>query len=263
MGKNIFLYATTTPSSLSSGKYPVGSPRTKLLSVSPNPSYQNKEYQKLLSQTMDRITTAKPTKNSLRIGGFPHVTSRLRYPQSNGFIERQVQTVKHTLDKAQKCGKDPTMVMLCLRSTPIDSQVPSPTELLFQCKLKSNLPIRIKNQMPDRDHVTQKLIERQENMKYYHDRNAHDLSPLATGQHVSIQDHSTKKWIPGTVKYRRPDPGPTLCRQNLVEISGATDVTFAHQHEANGMTSPQFQDARNPLLKLYPVLLLPLQEVQQ
>ena len=60
--------------------------------------------------------------------GFQHITWSPRYPQSNGFIERQVQAVKHTLDKAKKSGLD--MLLLCLRSTPVDSQLPSPAELL-------------------------------------------------------------------------------------------------------------------------------------
>ena len=81
--------------------------------------------------------------------GFQHMTSSPRYPKSNGFIERQVETVKHTLEKARKSGKDPHMSMLCLRSTPIDSQLPSPAELLYQRKLQSNLPIRIGNQVPN------------------------------------------------------------------------------------------------------------------
>ena len=138
--------------------------------------------------------------------GFQHITSSPRYPKSNGFIERQVQTVKNTLTKAEKSGKDLSMAMLCLRSTPIDSQLPSPAELLYQRKLKSNLPLRIKNQMPNRDQISQRLIERQQSMKYYHDRNAHDLSPLATGQHVRTQDQRTKKWFPGIVSYKRPEP---------------------------------------------------------
>ena len=138
--------------------------------------------------------------------GFQHITSSPRYPQSNGFIERQVQTVKNTLDKAVKSGQDPHMSMLCLRSTPIDSQLPSPAELLYQRKLQANLPIRVENQIPDRDRIAQHLMERQQSMKYYYDRNAHDISPLTTGQPVRIQDQATKKWLPGTVICTRPEP---------------------------------------------------------
>lgn len=60
--------------------------------------------------------------------GFQHITSSPRYPQSNVFIACQVQTVKSTLDKAVKSGEDPHLPMLCLRSTSIDSQLPSPAE---------------------------------------------------------------------------------------------------------------------------------------
>ena len=135
---------------------------------------------------------------------FKHITSSPRYPQSNGFIERQVQTVKNTLDKAKKSGQDPHMSMLCLRSTPLDSQLPSPVELLYQRKLQANLPIRAGNQIPDRDNITQRLTERQQLMKHYYDKKAHDLSPLATGQPVHIQDQATKKWFPGTVNCTKP-----------------------------------------------------------
>lgn len=86
--------------------------------------------------------------------GFQHITSSPRYPQSNGFIGRQVQTVKHTLDKAKKSGQDPHMSLPCLRSTPVDSQLPSPAELLYQRKLQSNLPIRVGNQYLTRTRLT-------------------------------------------------------------------------------------------------------------
>ena len=77
--------------------------------------------------------------------GFPAHNVQPRYPESNGFIERQLQTVKNTLEKAEKSGKNLIMAMLCLRSTPIDSQLPTPAELLYQRKFKSNLPLRIWN----------------------------------------------------------------------------------------------------------------------
>ena len=98
------------------------------------------------------------------------------------------------------------MSMLCLRSTPIDSQLPSPAELLYQRKLQANLPVRVDNRIPDRDKVAQRLTERQQSMKHYYDRNAHDLSPLTTGQPVRIQDQASKKWLPGTVSCTRPEP---------------------------------------------------------
>ena len=61
---------------------------------------------------------------------FDHVTSSPHYPQSNGFIEWHVQTVKHTLKKAGP-RSDVQMALLVLRATPIDSHLKYPTELLY------------------------------------------------------------------------------------------------------------------------------------
>lgn len=103
--------------------------------------------------------------------------------------------------------------------------LPSPAELLHQQKLKSNLPIRIENQLPNRDQISKRLIERQQSMKYYHDRNAQDLSPLATGQHVRIQDQHTKKWFPGTVSCKRPEP-----RSYEVETQNGSTLWYNRCH---------------------------------
>ena len=56
------------------------------------------------------------------------------------------------------------MWMLCLRSTPIDSHLSSPPELLFQA--------------PGRDAGANRLTERQQRMKYCLERKAHDLITL-------------------------------------------------------------------------------------
>ena len=50
--------------------------------------------------------------------GFKHVTSSPRYPQSNGFAERMVQTVKKTMLKARQSSTDPDLSLLCLRTPP-------------------------------------------------------------------------------------------------------------------------------------------------
>jgi hypothetical protein len=46
--------------------------------------------------------------------GFQHDTSSPRYPKSNGFVERAIQTVKKTIKKALKSGDDPCLALLCI-----------------------------------------------------------------------------------------------------------------------------------------------------
>ena len=80
--------------------------------------------------------------------GFTHTTSSPHFPQSNGFIERTIQTVKRTMKKAKSSGQNVNMALLCLRTTPIDNEIPSPAELLCSRKFKSNLPINITRPTP-------------------------------------------------------------------------------------------------------------------
>ena len=72
--------------------------------------------------------------------GFDHVTSSPLYPRSNGYIERTVQTVKKLFTKAKEGCGDLHLAMLCLRTTTIDHNPPSPCELLNGRRYKSNQP---------------------------------------------------------------------------------------------------------------------------
>ncbi|CAC5389777.1 unnamed protein product [Mytilus coruscus] len=72
---------------------------------------------------------------------FNHITSSPRYQQSNGLAERTVQTVKQLLKKAEYEGKDPYMSILNFRNTPLDSDIPSPSQLLMGRRCKTKLPI--------------------------------------------------------------------------------------------------------------------------
>ena len=65
--------------------------------------------------------------------GISHETSSLYYPQSNGFTEACIKSVKHGLQQAKYSGADPHLTLLALRATPIDTKLPSPAELLYQC----------------------------------------------------------------------------------------------------------------------------------
>lgn len=170
---------------------------------------------------------------------FRHVTSSPRYPQSNGFIERQVQTVKSTIYKAKKTNTDVNLALLCLRSTPIDSQLPSPSELLHGRKTRSNLPAKIPNSVAHKDAVTERLQLRQDKQTSYFDKKAHELPPLAVGQQVRVQNQDTGRWTPATVQSKRPEPrsyevesasGGILRRnRKLIRETGEKRVTFQEQ----------------------------------
>ena len=71
--------------------------------------------------------------------GFDHVTSSPVYPQSNGFIERNIQTVKNTMKKCLESCTDMHMALLCLHATPITSDIPAPCMSLNNQMYKTNI----------------------------------------------------------------------------------------------------------------------------
>ena len=153
---------------------------------------------------MGHSTTAQRTRNSPK--SFDHVTSSPHFPQSNGLAERSIQTVKRTLTKAKQAGVSGDMALMCLRSTPIDHSLPSPAELLYQRKIRGNLPVRIHNKDQTKDRVMIQLQHKQQKQLEYHDRHSKPLQPVSPGQNVMIQDQGTKKWSPAIVTNTTPEP---------------------------------------------------------
>ena len=107
--------------------------------------------------------------------GFKLTTSSPYHPKGHGFIERQVQTIKNLLNKCDKDGSDPYLVLLQLKSTPLDSKIPSPAELLHNRKLRTTLPGIIKPSA-DSEEVRASLQVRQ--VVTHHDAHAKELPQL-------------------------------------------------------------------------------------
>ena len=141
---------------------------------------------------------------------FHHITSSPHYPKCNGFIERHVQTVKAALTKAQQAKADPDLALLCLRTTPISSNLPSPMEILTGRKAMSNIPTKLTSQQPE-DNIRQELRQRQLTQKMQYDRTARDLSPLIPGQQIRHQDH-TGKWREGEIMRQCEEPRSYIIR---------------------------------------------------
>ena len=68
-----------------------------------------------------------------------HVTSSAGYLISNGMLERDIRTVKSTLNKARKTGIDPYLTMLSIRATPISDKISSSAKPLLGRKLQINM----------------------------------------------------------------------------------------------------------------------------
>ena len=84
--------------------------------------------------------------------GVRHTTSSPHYPQSNGFIECQIQTVKNLLYKALDAGTRSFQEVLSeLRSTEIGKGLPSPAEILHGRSLITGEPVTV-------DHASVKAV---------------------------------------------------------------------------------------------------------
>ena len=62
--------------------------------------------------------------------GIRHTTSSPNYPRSNGFIERQIQTVKRLIEKANSSGRSHQEALTGLRAQPLGDGLPLPSEIL-------------------------------------------------------------------------------------------------------------------------------------
>jgi transposase InsO family protein len=133
--------------------------------------------------------------------GFRHITSSPHFPQSNGFIERMIRTVKQIFNKAHDSKSDLHLAMMTYRATPSDHHTPSPAELLFGRKIRTTLVQKCRIKSPD---IRDSMINRKEEMMK--SSSTRSLPPLAPDQHVRVQDPRTKHWTPAVIKSSSSEP---------------------------------------------------------
>ena len=187
---------------------------------------------------------------SLTSGGcFDHVTSSPHYPQSNGFIERHVQTVKHTLKKVGP-RSDVQMALLVLRATPIDSHLPSPAELLYGRRVVSNLHVATWNASGMRCEIRVRLDQRQATAKERHDaRGVTYLAELSRGQHVlkSSPDHPQVGTCMVVLPRNAYNHTPTGSNRPAEEYYRRTGATSARQLRSTYFSTPTMTRSATPV----------------
>ena len=140
---------------------------------------------------------------------FQHVTSSPRFPQSNGLVERTVQTAKKLLKKAYEDNKDPYLAILELRNTPIPGVELSPTQLLMGRRTRSIIPIKntlLKPMAYDPSEVQRVLKGKQQVQKKYFDQSCKSLEPLKHGDNIRVRQRGT--WEPAVLLGRSDKAEP-------------------------------------------------------
>ena len=118
---------------------------------------------------------------------FSVVTSNPKYPQSNGLVERNVQTIKNLLRKAKEGMKDEQLALLEFRNTPISGLQESPAQLLMSRRLWSALPMTPSMLQPHVNvHTKEKLKHRQTTQKNYYDKTTKSLPTLKPNDTVVV-----------------------------------------------------------------------------
>ena len=131
-----------------------------------------------------------------------------RYPQSNGFIEAMVKTVKNIMEKAEESGSDPHLAMLIYRATPLRPGQLSPAELLNQRKCRALLPIH-QYLHPNLENSREAQIAQKRTQADYYDQKAKQLQDLQQYQNVRVQlDPKKPAWQKATVIQQPTDKSP-------------------------------------------------------
>ena len=116
-----------------------------------------------------------------RTWDFEHQTVRPHFHQSNGFVERSIQTIKRALKKAKLANEDHYLSIPFLNSQP-DGNGLSPAHKLFNRLIRTNLP----SVKPQPEFSTTKIAIELETQNH--------LSTLKPVDTVRIRTNEEKTW---------------------------------------------------------------------
>ena len=162
-----------------------------------------------------------------------HKTSSPHYPQSNGFTEACIKSIKHALQRAKYSGANLQLALLALQATPINTKLPSPAELLYKCQLRTTILAKICNNDPSAIQVCEQINTCSEAAKSQADKCS--KTPCATvcwSTSCKCMTPSERFWVPATVIHILPWNSYQLCT-----INGSTyQCMQRHLHECSVKT---------------------------
>ena len=144
--------------------------------------------------------TGQEFKDFTRKRHINHITSSPKYSQSNGLAERTIQTCKNMLKKCKLSNTDPYEALLLMRSTPLDTNLPSPGQLMFNRQLRTSLPmITYNHSLKNTSSTMTQLKRNQLQMKRNFDRSSKSLPSLKIGTKVFFRKAPSANRISGKI----------------------------------------------------------------
>ena len=144
----------------------------------------------------------------LQTWGVTHVTSSPHYPQSNGKAEATVKSMKKIISAAwtgHSVNWDQfSRALLQYRNTPCRKDGLSPAQKLFGHPVQDTLPAHRRSFAPEWQRSSQEAdsaaTHTSETSQATYNQHAHHLSDLQAGNHVAVQNPTSKMWdIYGTI----------------------------------------------------------------
>ena len=112
--------------------------------------------------------------------------------------------MKHELQCAKYSGANLQLALLASQATPIDTKLPPPAELLYQCQLRTTIPTKIHNTDCTALQVCKQIATHFDTFKSQADKHYKSLALLYAGQSVAMYDTLHKIWTPTMVVVSYP-----------------------------------------------------------
>ena len=172
--------------------------------------------------------TSKEFKTFLDNWKIEHRTSSPHYPQSNGLAKSMIKVSKNLIDKATLQGLAWNHLLLDYWCTPISNNISSPAEILFGRRFCSKLmlPSQVINA-----HISnqREMIAKKEGKFHPISMTSNNAIPYEAGQRIWIQDPTSKKWNPGSIKEKATEPNSYWVELNSAEYRRNTNFIKPRQ----------------------------------
>ena len=178
-----------------------------------------------------------------------HLTSSPEFPQSNGLVERHIQTVKMSMLKMFQDEKTSWEVLAAIRFTPVSDQLPSLSVLLQGRHLRGSLPFLPPTLTPrliSSSLFQQQLRRRQGEAHYRNVRRTNARSfALLVGQRVRARVNS--RWQKGAVEKVCVEPHSYLVRLLNGRLCRRTRWTININHSSSSSLQESRQHIPAPI----------------